>query len=307
MDYNSASRYFLLFGILLLFSGCAQELPTNNKIIAATIFPMADWCRNMVPPEVEVQCLIPPNISPHTFEPGIREAKTLSRAQLAVCIGKHFDGWVEPLIRGTQGNSVEILNLIELETGEVHYFTQPHAHEDDDPVHNPHLWVDPIWAQEAILKISERLKQLWPDQAAVLDSRTQDYLFQLRELHLEISRTINEFKYKKYVGFHGSFVPFAHRYGLEEVLSIEPWAGKEPSVEYAKQVVETLRKMEHPVIFVEPQLDRKVAKVFAEEAKCPVLVMDPLGDPHQPDRNSYINLMRYNLKSLKQGLSASHE
>jgi len=290
----------LLILVLGLGSACSEKTAPETMLISATIFPLADWCRNIAPPEARVVCLIAPNVSPHTFEPGIREAKELSRSRLVVCVGKNFDGWVEPLIRGAQGKNTEILNLIEMEREEVHDLQNQnpdrsslHPHEDDDP-------------EGAILKISERLKQIWPEQSEIIEKRAQEYLLQLRDLHLEITKTVAEFKYKSYVGFHGSLIPFARRYGLTETASIEPWAGKEPSLDQAKRIVEILRGMEHPVIFVEPQLNKKAASVFAEEVGCPVLELDPLGDPNQPERNSYVKMMRYNLESLKKGLSDNH-
>ena len=79
--------------------------------------------------------------------------------------------------------------------------------------------------------------------------------------------------------------------------------GKEPSVNHIKEIVQVLQNMENPVIYIEPQLSGKAAEVLSQETRAKVLYLDPLGSPDVSDRNTYLKMMRFNLESLKEGLS----
>lgn len=310
-------QFFILLLIIGLYT-CNQNEPPQRSdevsfVIATTIFPLEDWCRNIVPEGTEVFSLIPVSQNPHTYEPSISDAKRLSRTDLVVRIGYGYDDWIERLVRSTRGTDSPLLILSKTET-EMTYIPsvseEEHGEHEDHEHHshavNTHYWLDPIWAQDAVRMIAERIKTLRPDQAEEIESRTQDYLLRLAELHQEIVAVIYTLQYKSYIGYHGAFAHFADRYGLEELAAIELWSGKEPSLDHSKRIIDILRNMQNPVIFIEPKLNKKTAQVFADEVNCQVLILDPIGDPNVPGRDTYIDLMRYNLKSLQQGLSG-HE
>lgn len=314
---NQIIRFFFcclngLFAVaLLMLTGCGQTgqntFDDNQTVVAGTIFPLADWCRNIVPEGTVVLTIVPPNQSPHFFEADISSVKQLSKARLVVRMGFGVDDWVAGMIDNTRNEQTRVLVLQEEEAQGVHSLSE-HAHGGEhhghDHVENPHLWLDPVWAQEAVRMISDELIAIMPDKHEEIEKRTQDYLLKLAALNGEIAETINALPHKDYVGYHGAFQPFAQRYGLNEAATIEPWAGKEPSVEQVKKIVATLQSMSRPVIYIEPQLNRQSVTMLAQEGNATVLTLDPIGNPDDPERDSYIDTMRFNLNAFKEGLGA---
>ena len=64
------------------------------------------------------------------------------------------------------------------------------------------------------------------------------------------------------------------------------------------RIVHIVRSMPKPVIFCEPQLSDKMARVIAHEIGAPVDILDPLGTPDDPERDTYIKLMKFNVETL---------
>ena len=299
-----SSCWILFFAIALLpgLVSCGARDVSSRPLVAATIFPLADWCKILAPAGTDVMCVIPPNHDHHIFDPSIQDAKKLSRARCAIGIGLGFDNWIQPLIQGAAGGEIPILLLGQTNRSDDYAYTPGEAVPAHFSQNNPHLWLDPIWAQEAVMAISQELQSVFPEDRAGIEERTLNYQSQLRDLHFRVAETINRLHYKQFVGDHSAFYHFCMRYGLEEIASLEPWPGKELSILERKQLIDRLRDLEHPVIFMEPLSNDPSARLLAEEVPCSLYELDPIGNPTIAGRNSYLNFMRFNLHSLEKGL-----
>src|SRR5690242_9933451 len=94
------SKWLLgLFAVaVLLFAnaGCTRRDPLpaeaeGKLVVVATIFPLADWARQVGGDRVYVATLLPAGASPHTFDPGPRDMRLISRSSLFLKAGLHMD------------------------------------------------------------------------------------------------------------------------------------------------------------------------------------------------------------------------
>ncbi len=76
--------------------------------MVTTIFPLADFVKNVAGDKVEVVTLLRPGDSPHTYEPSSRDMKAIARATLLVVNGAGLDFWVEKLKSAASDNMVEL-------------------------------------------------------------------------------------------------------------------------------------------------------------------------------------------------------
>ncbi len=76
--------------------------------------------------------------------------------------------------------------------------------------------------------------------------------------------------------------------------------GQEPSARDVAELTETLRSEEVPAVFKEPQFNARVLELAADETG--VRVLDLLSDAYAEDVDSYLDLMRFNLRQLQEGL-----
>ena len=134
------------------------------------------------------------------------------------------------------------------------------------------------------------------------EANSAAYLGELDALDSEMETAIGSIppENRKLVTFHDAFPYLAERYGLEVVAVVVPSPGQEPSAQDVAQLTETLRSERVPAAFKEPQFNARVLELAADDAG--VRVLDLLSDAYTGDVDSYIDLMRFNLRQLQEGL-----
>ena len=74
--------------------------------------------------------------------------------------------------------------------------------------------------------------------------------------------------------FHPAFGHFAEAYGLVQIaIEIE---GRDPSSKQLEKVIKQSAELDINTIFIEPQFDRKNARVVADSINAKVMSLDPL-------------------------------
>jgi zinc transport system substrate-binding protein len=310
---------FLACGCLACFTAPAGAgAPSGQLLVAATILPLGDFCQKIGGDLVLVQVLIPPGASPHVFEPAPSVMARASQARVFVYIGAGLEPWAAKLLRARGPGDlvvVEAARGIPLlgmaahhhEPGEAEErgHAGPHHEEaESDDLHqtgNPHIWLDPVLAQEICRKIAGAFIEADPSHRAQYEANLKTYLAALAELHREIESRSRGWRLRDFVSFHPSFSYFARRYGLNEVGTIEVAPGREPTPRHLQDLVTAIRRDGIKVVFAEPQLNPRVAEVIAQEAGVKVLMLDPMGG-RAPYGSDYLVLMRYNLTALDQAL-----
>jgi ABC-type Zn uptake system ZnuABC Zn-binding protein ZnuA len=68
-----------------------------------------------------------------------------------------------------------------------------------------------------------------------------------------------------------------------------------------QRLIAAIRQGGLKAVFAEPQFNPRVAEVLARESGVRVLTLDPVGG-RPPYGSDYINMMRYNLEVMDQGM-----
>ena len=289
----------LLAGMLVTCAfGCGRQRVADEErsrvVVVVSIAPLADFAHQVGGERVEVEMLVAPGMSPHTFEPTPRQLKALSQAALLVLNGVGLELWADDLVSAAQNQE---LRVVETADGvDIMHAGRNHGHGDAG---NPHVWVDPICAIHQVEQIRDALIEVDPAGADVYHRNAQAYVGELRTLDDEIGRIVGTLSRKRFVAQHAVWSYFARRYGLVEASIIEASPGDEPSAKELSELVETMRKQRVTAIFVEPQLSQKAARVVAAETGADIVVLDPLGGP--PGRG-YLDTMRTNLEKMARAL-----
>ena len=303
---------------LALLVGPAGAAALSGKLlVAATIVPLGDFCQKIGGDLVQVQVLIPPGASPHVFEPAPSVMARASQARVFVYIGAGLEPWAAKLLRARGRDGLVVVEAARgvplLQDTHHHdhegaedrgHAGRHHKEEDSVDLHqagNPHIWLDPVLAQEICRKIAAAFIQADPGHRAQYEANLKEYLAALEALHQEIQQQSRTWTLRDFVSFHPSFSYFARRYNLHEVGTIEAAPGREPTPRHLKNLVAAIRGYGIKVVFAEPQLNPRVAEVIAQEAGVKVLRLDPIGGP-PPYGSDYLKLMRYNLAALDEAL-----
>jgi ABC-type Zn uptake system ZnuABC Zn-binding protein ZnuA len=289
----------LLAGMLLSYAfGCGRQRGADEErprlFAVASIAPLADFVREVGGERVEVEMLVTPGMSPHTFEPRPRQLKVLSHAQLLVLNGVGLELWADDLVAAAQNQRLRVVKTAD--GLDIIHAGRNRGHGNAG---NPHVWLDPICAIYQVEQIRDALIEIDPTGADTYRRNAEAYIGELRRLDAEIRRVVDTLPRKKFVAQHAVWSYFAQRYGLVEAGVIESTPGDEPSPRELSELVEVMRSEGVTAVFVEPQLSQKAARAIAAETGAVVEVLDPLGSPPE---YGYLETMRANLRKVAQAL-----
>ncbi|MBD3268237.1 hypothetical protein GF373_16350, partial [bacterium] len=193
---------------------------SGKHLITVTCMPLLDWCKQIAPVDAAIR-LIPPCVT------RIQTVKTIQNTVLHICFGTQPMGLREIDLSRYRNKVPERLVCYNWEKKDRSYWmdaSNPNTAEkqqilDIAPrVFSPNMaykWLDPIWAQETIRRVADRFKALWPRDADRIEQKTQDYLFDIFQLHLKIAETINPFPQKSFVDTNSRLQSLAERYGIQ--------------------------------------------------------------------------------------------
>jgi zinc transport system substrate-binding protein len=218
----------------------------------------------------------------------------LSRASVYLFVGGGMDRWAESLV-DADADVVRLTDGMELEEG--------HRHEGDPGSGNPHVWLDPVLVRDALLpRIEEALVAAAPRHAEDIRARKRAMADSLVALDAWIRAELASVPTRGFVSTHSAWVYFTRRYGLEEIGSVYESPGREPSARHLAGLIRTARSRGVRAVFVEPQLGAAGARTVASELGVETFLLDPEGDGGQPDRASYLELMRFNTRQMARAL-----
>jgi ABC-type Zn uptake system ZnuABC Zn-binding protein ZnuA len=277
-----------------------------QPIVVTSIFPYFDLTRQLTGSVAEVHLLLPPGASPHTFDPTPQDVAVLLEAELIIMNGG-VDKWLFALIEASGSEAVVLEVHPELEhsppddnaeierAGELD--REGHEHQGI----NPHVWLDPLLMEQAVDLIAEKLTEIDPGNRDFYNQERASLKFELRTLDQELSKMLRPIRGAAFVPFHDAWPHFAARYGLDLVVEIEPFPGREPSPRYVAQALELIRESDAKAVFNEAQLNPRPAEVVAESAGVGIYTLDPLGGTD--GKETYQELLRYNAEAIFEALA----
>jgi zinc transport system substrate-binding protein len=286
-------------------SGCSENKHGGGKIkIAADIVPLADFCKNVGGDLVEVETMVPPGSSPHSYELTTGQMRFLSEANVLVTNGLMLTSWAQDIFSKVDNpNLVTLVAAEAVPSGDLIAATGIYGEGADDNgvnehgIYDPHIWLDPNLAVYIVESIGDTLIAVDPSNASTYKDNMDHYIGELQDLDRRIEEEVTNFTDKKFVSFHSSLTYFARRYGLTQVAVIEELPGKEPVAGSIAELVDLIKRENIKAIFAEPQFNPQAAEAVAEEAgmKIEVKTIDPLGDPGNQETETYIKMMQHNL------------
>jgi zinc transport system substrate-binding protein len=305
--------FIIIAVIIIVFSLQGESTVTNEPestqdsiTIATTIYPLYDFVSQVVGDTADVVLMLPPGASPHTFELQPSLLRDLQDVEYVFAIGNGLDDWTGDVSESIGATVVTVDEGIDLrETGYDDHDHHEHEHEDNDdhehgPI-DPHYWLSPSHAQIIVSTIEETLSLAYHQYHDVYQENSIRYQQELANLQIELQEQIQPFSGTRIITLHDAWYYFAQEFGIRIEGTFEPAAGTNPSPQYLEDLLTTVREHNTSLIVLEPQLSSDGIRSFADDTGIAIAVLDPIGGVE--GRNSYIELMRYNVRNLIEGLS----
>jgi manganese/iron transport system substrate-binding protein len=295
----------LIFGAAVLTAACTgpSGSPGENGAlpVVTTTTVFADLVRQVGGDLVQVTSLVPANGDVHTFAPTPATIRSVAEARLLVMNGLGLDDWLEKTVTNASRAGTPLLKLAEDLPGVT---LLP---GDEPDTQNPHLFMDPKYAELYADRISRALAEVDPAHASTYERQAAAYRGRLNDLDAWVRDQVAQIPEaeRKLVTFHDAFPYYAREYGITIVGVAVEAPGQDPSAGYTAQLVKAIREAGVKVIFSERQFPTKLVDQLAAETGARVvsnLYDDSLGDP---PITSYEAVIRWDTEQLVTALGAS--
>lgn len=270
--------------------------------VAASYYPLYEFAKQVGGDQVSVENMTPAGADPHDYEVPARELAQAQDADVFIYNGEEFEPWIDAFLHDYEGVAVDASKGMQLREG-------GHGHDDDEDddedEYDPHYWLDPVLAQQAVDNIRDGLSQADPANSDLYKQSAARYNIKLAELDEEFKTGLATCDLDVIITAHDAFGYVAHRYGFE----VEAIAGishdAEPSPARLAELTEHVREEGVQYIFFEHLASPRLADTIARETGAETLVLDPIEGPdsdHEEDED-YISIQRQNLANLRLALA----
>src|SRR2546429_604957 len=177
-------------------------------------------------------------------------------------------GWLPPLLQNARSRKIEIGKPGRIQASQgVRLMNVPanvtRAAGDVHALGNPHFMSDPIIAKAVAQHIAQSFAALDPANAAFYDANYKKFEATINVKLQEWGAAMLPFKGQHVVAYHDSWPYFAHRFGLNIDIFLEPKPGIPPSPSHLTEVIAQMKAQHIKAIIVEPFHDRRIAEKVA--------------------------------------------
>lgn len=311
-------RNVLIIMLVFLVSsiaGCGMSTkPQEKKLqVVASVYPVQEFVKAVGKDRVDVSLLVPPGTEPHDWEPTAKDLAKIKGSALLVYHGAGLEHWVGAVVKPDLLGSAKAVEASKgialLDAGESESEDE-HGHNHSGETHetkDPHVWLDPVLAQQEVKTILAALIEVDPAHASEYEANAAAYVKELQLLHDEYTVALQHTAKRELITSHAAFSYLAKRYQLQQVpvMGLSPDA--EPTADKMAEIIRFCKAHQVKYIFFETLVSPKLAEVLSREAGASTLVLNPLEgltvEEYKAGKSSYLTLMRENLQQLKKALA----
>ncbi len=185
-----------------------------------------------------------------------------------------------------------------------HAHKDEHGHEHHGDM-DPHIWLDPANGKAMLAEMAARLAALDPANADAYRANAAAGAAELDALAAQVEALVAPVRGKAFFTAHDAYRYFEHRFEIESAGSVALSDAAPPGPARLDRIRSEMREHGALCVFVEPQLDPKLARTAAEGSGARVAVLDPLGADLEAGPGLYPALIGNLARSLAGCLAAS--
>lgn len=277
--------------LAIALMGSPQSVSAAGKVpVFVSILPQKYFVEKVGGNLVEVNVMVLPGASPHTFEPKPRQMVAIAKAKLYFAIGVEFERiWLAKIAASNPAmkivatdQGIEKIAMLDhhhedevAEAGDAQKEAE-HDHESGEAAIDPHIWLSPVLVMQQARTILEALQQIDPQNHAQYQAGYQRFSEELKLLDQELKQLLTGRANLPFIVFHPSWGYFAKEYHLRQIpIELE---GKSPKPAQLQELIGFAKKEAVRVIFAQPQFSSRTAEIVAKEIKGEVILIDPLAE-----------------------------
>jgi zinc/manganese transport system substrate-binding protein len=283
--------------LLILSVICASAFVAQAKLnVVATLPDFGSIAKEIGGDKVDVTVMAKPTEDPHFVDARPSFVVQLRTADVLIDGGAELElGWLPPLLQNARNPKIEVGKPGRVQASQgVRLMNVPtnvtRAAGDVHALGNPHFMVDPIIAKTVAQHIAQSYSAIDAANAASYDANYKKFEATINAKLQEWGAALLPFKGQNVVAYHDSWPYFAHRFGVNIDIFLEPKPGIPPSPSHLVEVIAQMKAKNVKAIIVEPYHDRKIAEKAASATGAKVVDFSqfPGGIP---ETESYVKLI----------------
>jgi zinc/manganese transport system substrate-binding protein len=276
---------------------CASAFVAQAKLnVVATLPDFGSIAKEIGGDKVDVTVMAKPTEDPHFVDARPSFVVQLRTADVLIDGGAELElGWLPPLLQNARNPKIEVGKPGRVQASQgVRLMNVPtnvtRAAGDVHALGNPHFMVDPIIAKTVAQHIAQSYSAIDAANAASYDANYKKFEATINAKLQEWGAALLPFKGQNVVAYHDSWPYFAHRFGVNIDIFLEPKPGIPPSPSHLVEVIAQMKAKNVKAIIVEPYHDRKIAEKAASATGAKVVDFSqfPGGIP---ETESYVKLI----------------
>ncbi|MDM5299197.1 metal ABC transporter substrate-binding protein [Bacillus pumilus] len=295
----------------------ASKGKTGGKLtIYTTIFPIQDFTEKIGGSHVNAQSVYPANADAHSFEPSSKTMVEMAEGDAFIYSGSGAEAFADKTADTLKDQGVKTVKAAEgiklLSSKGEHAHEEDHEDEDHDHAghdhgdKDPHVWLDPVYAQQMAKNIKDTLVSLDPDHKDQYTKNYEKLKKELQSLDQDFKTTLSKAKHKEILVSHAAYGYWEKRYGIEQLSVLGLSASEEPSQKQLENIVKEAEKHDIQYVIFEQNVSSKVSDIIRQEIGAKSLTLKNLESISEDDAKkgeSYVSLMKQNLNTLNTALN----
>ena len=272
--------------ILFLFIAAFTILNASKQELTVSISPQKYFVQKIVKDKFDINVMVKPGASPHTYEPKSSQMKSLSNSKIYFYTGVSFENaWLDKFKLSAK-NTIFVDTAVGIEKlameahsheGEEHNEHKDEAkHDHENEALDPHIWLDPILVKIQAKNIYDAIVKIDSQNSDFYKTNYEEFLKELDLINNELETILKPYENRAFMVFHPSWGYFAKRYNLEQIsVEIE---GKEPKPNELVELIKDAKIHDIKIVFVSPQFSQKTAKTISSSINAKVVSIDALDE-----------------------------
>ena len=266
-------RFFRFLIVLLI-----AVVPAMASNICVSVYPLATIARQLVPSDFTVFHVVPPHADPHHFEPTPSVVRQIQQSDLFIGVDDHFDGWVAKFLP----DGCETVYL--------------RTHDDPDE----HIWLGIQAARDTASRIHRKLASLYPDRKDEMDQQLAQFLAVMDETAQSIAE-MNACRGTRIIQYHPAWDRFAAEMGITVAATLSTGHGHEVSARKLAGIITDAKKTGTTIVVLGLHKQSRIVNTLVSEINGTMVQLDTIGDPDDPQRDGFPELLLYNAQKLTEG------
>jgi zinc transport system substrate-binding protein len=272
--------------VCILGAGCNRGTsnaprPKEKPTIVASVYPLADVARQIAGDTADVSWIVESGDSVAGLNPSANARSRMETAGI-LFVGGEAESWA--VSGGSQYQHSHMVRLDALNMQTV----QPQR---------GFLWLDPLVVADGAREVSARLQVLRSDQQQAIKARSDAFVQSIDAFMRKYQPALADAQTRKVLVLSSDFDPLLRRFSLTPVMTIaaSPTRLTDSDIRIIRQMADENKTR---LIAIPADTPAIVARDLELRASLQTIPIDALGSSAAGGRNTYQELMKYNVEQL---------